>query len=83
MCAYKGRENINLPSHKAPIFQKLFLCKFSSLKCEFEKLGNLLGDTYVDKLLQFFSRDVMSATNIETIRGIETNGVEQCQEFIT
>ena len=80
----KREEKTEFRHHEeTPSFQKGFVRSVSSLKCEFEKLGNQFSDTYGDELLQICSRDVMSATTIETIRSIETIGMCQYQAFIT
>ena len=52
---------------ETPSFQKRFVRSVSSLISEFEKLGNPFSDYDGDELLQICSRDVMSATTIETI----------------
>ena len=64
----KKEEKTEFCHHEeTPSFQKRFVRSVSSLNSEFEKLGNPFSDTDVDQLLQICSRDVMSATTIETI----------------
>ena len=83
-CVLKKQEKTEFRHHEdTPSFQKRFLRNVDNLKCEFQKLGNPFSDTYGDELLQICSRDVMNATTIETIRNIETIGMEQYQAFIT